>query len=598
MNQFLLVLIFIIVVITILYIRNAAKIEGFEDNSTPVDKTFFNTINNLFNPVKPHPLTPTEINQVSQAIQTTNQPYISSAYEKGSAGERVQTGALYESSDALKKAQTICEIIVPGAGSKLDCNAFDNAQFNQFCGMSFDLQGTNSKGTTHVGGLYIDPTAKASYPSNGVYNPTYGTSSQFAINKATCQFMQNDIDCKNLTNPVGTKNCSKCFSDNSLHAVVDNVPVAQPTFTLYTNATNMTLKVAETNTTYTLLSNSSTIPVTAGVTSTSGPTANGIVFKTVNTGPINITEGQNFTITASISSGASVAIAGFLQGATHQGLYSIDLNAIVDTDNDQTPSVGGDVNGYLQINQIYGASNIKLHGLMTFSFINPTAFDSINCQNGPFITKAGSLTYLETNEPCYAADASPGHYSLACLQKMFSAVGGTTSGSGYPNTADKARVLNIDDNGNNRTLADIGNFLYQKSVLAATGLEDGQSVSIERWNSWSMFMTGRTITNPCQTTRPGAPVSVDCQKYLFTQSRCPTPGTYNPDPTVKNCTNSAGAAIVCPPNPTVTTAAAAGNKDAITTFYATAYAQTNDTTLSNSAKAASVLGCTGVNLLQ
>ena len=181
---------------------------------------------------------------------------------------------------------------------------------------------------------------------------------------------------------------------------------------------------------------------------------------------------------------------------------------------------------------------------------------------------------------------------------MFLSVGGTTSGTGYPNTADKARVLNVDDNGNNRSLADIGNFLYQKSVLAATGLEDGQSVPIVRWNSWSMFMTGRAITNPCQTTKPGEAVSIECQKYLYSQSKCVPQGTYNPDPTAKNCTNSAGAAIVCPPDPTVTAAAAAGNQDAITQFYAKAYTQTNDTTLSNSGKAASVLGCTGVNLLQ
>ena len=82
-----------------------------------MDKTFFNTINNLFNPVKPQPITAREINQVSQGIQTSSQPYISDAYEKGSAGERVQAGTLYQSSDGLNKAKTICEIVVPLPGS-------------------------------------------------------------------------------------------------------------------------------------------------------------------------------------------------------------------------------------------------------------------------------------------------------------------------------------------------------------------------------------------------------------------------------------------------------------------------------------------------
>jgi len=600
MNQFLLVLILITVVITMLYIRQAAAIEGFNDNSTPVDKTFFNTINNIFNPLKPQPITAREINQVSQGIQTSSQPYISNSYEKVAAGERVQAGTLYQSSDGLNKAKTICEIVVPlpGSGGKPDCKAFDNPQFNQFCGMSFDLEGTNSQGKGHIGGLYIDPAAKTTYPGNGVYNPTFGTSSAFAINKATCEYMQNDIDCKNNTNPIGTKNCSQCFSDSSFHAVVDNVPSVSPTFTFYTNATDMTLKITETNKTYILLSSATTIPVTSGVTNKSGPTANGINFRTVFTGPVDIKEGNNFTITASNSSGASVSTAGFLQGATYQGVYSIDINALVDTDNDQTPSVGGDVNGYLQLNQLYGTTNMKLHGLMTFTFVNPSAFDSVNCQNGPFVTSKASAEFILANQPCYAPDATPGNYGARCLQKMFIAVGGTTSGSGYPNTDENIRKLNVDDFGNNRTLEQIGEFLYQKSVLVATGLEDGQSVTVQRWNSWSQYLTGRTITNPCQTTRPGAPVSVDCQKYLYIQSQCTSLGTYNPDPTVKNCKNSTGADIVCPPNPTVTSAAAAGNQNGIINFYATAYAQTNDATLSNQARMAAILGCKGPTVLQ
>ena len=600
MNQFLLVLIFIIIVITILYIRNVAVMEGFIDESTPIDKTFFNTFNNLINPTIPSPISAIDLRKASQGIHTTDQPYIANAYEKGTGLAPVQTGALYQKSDALEKAQTICEVVIPtpGSGGKPDCNAFDNPQFNEFCGMSFDLEGTNSEGKGHIGGLYIDPEFKKTYPGNGYYSPGFGSSSQFAINKATCQYMQNDIDCKNNTNPIGTKNCSQCFSDSSLHAIENNVSTTTPTFTFYTNATDMALNIAETNTTYTLLSSKSTIPTSPGITSKSGPTANGIDFKTVFTGPVDIKEGQNFTITASHSAGAAVSIAGFLQGATYNGLYSIDINALIDTDNNQTPQVGGDVNGYLQMNQLYGVNNMKLHGLMTFTFVNPSTYDSVNCQNGPFVTSKSSAEFILTNQPCYAPDATPGNSGLRCLQKMFSAVGGTTSGSGYPNTPEKALILNIDSNGNKRTLEQIGDFLYQKSVLAATGLQDGQSVSIQKWNESSQFMTGKTITNPCQTNRPGTAVSMDCQKYLYSQSKCLDIGTYNPDPSKKNCKDSKGQPIVCTPNPTITAAAAAGNQDAITGFYANAYNQTNDSTLSNSAKYAAILGCKGVSLLQ
>jgi hypothetical protein len=577
MKHILLVVILAITIVGVLYIRST---DGFENPS--IDKTFFNNINNLFNPVLPQSITPNQMAQATQAIRTSTQSLLANSYDQGTgnypAGP-VQMGQIYQSSDALKKAQTICEV----ENVATDCSAFDKPAFAQYCGMSLDV-GTNSTGANHTGGLYIDPQAKATIPSNGIYIPSYGTSDQFAVNKETCQFMLNDYKCKH-GGSIGENNCTKCFTDGTNHAISPGQTIQNPSFGFYTNATELTLKVIETNRTYTLLSSTST--PTTGVSS-KPITDKGNSYKQVTVSSVPLAEKQNFQIIAAAPVGTDVVLAGYIQADTQTGLYTIDINAVIDTDNEQSPNIGGNIKGYLQVNQLYGTATMNLKGMMPFTFLPTTSPDGYSCQSGPFITTKEGADFIDTNDACYGSNAKPGQYSQSCLRKLFLAAGGTTSGSGYPTNAGTMNTLLVDSTGTNRTLSDIADFLYDKSVLASTGLLKGQSVDIIMWNAASQYMTGRTITSPCDTVRPGTILSYDCLVDLFNKSGCiarapPAKGRAYPDRDLsKN-------------PPAIQQAQRAGDKTAALNYYTNLYTVSNDNSKSNNVRRDPQLDCYGVS---
>jgi len=576
MKHILLVVILVFVVLGFLYIRST---DGFENPS--VDKTFFNNVNNLFNPVEPQPITSNQMAHATQAIRTSNQPLLPDSYDQGSgnypAGP-VQMGTIYQSSDALKKAQTICEI-EKGADT---CSAFDKPAFAQYCGMSLDI-GTNSTGANHTGGLYIDPQAKATIPSNGIYVPSYGSSEQFAVNKETCQFMLNDRKCKN-GGSIGDNNCTKCFTDGTNHAISPGQTIQNPSFGFYTNATELTLKVTESNRTYILLSSTST--PTTGV-SAKTITDKGNAYKQVTVPSVPLAEKQNFQIIAAAPVGTDVVLAGYIQADTQTGLYTIDINAVIDTDNNQSPNVAGNIKGYLQINQLYGTQTMSLKAMMPFTFLPTTSPDGYNCQSGPLITTDEGAQFIATNDACYGPEAKPGKYGLPCLQKLFLSAGGTTSGSGYPKNTGTAATLLVAPDGTNRTLTDIADFLYEKSVVASTGLRSGQSVEMLVWNAASQYMTGKTITGACDTSRPGTILSYDCLVDLFNKSGCvaktpPAKGRAYPDrDPLKNPL-------------AIQQAQRAGDKTAALNYYSNLYTVSNDNSKRNDVRRDPQLACYGI----
>jgi hypothetical protein len=489
--------------------------------------------------------------------------------ESGSSNKVMTPLQPYAKTNDLTTAQTICEKV-----TSADCNAFDNPDFNESCGISFDTKGTNSLGKTQIGGLYIK--SKTPVPTNGIYTPTFGSSKQFAVNKDTCEYMQNDIACKTHKNPVGTKFCAQCLSDGSLHATESKTTKMNPTFTFYTNATELTLTAA--GQLYTLLpeGNNSKVKLNA-------VKANGITFTEIAVSQIPIAEGSPIVINASGKANTTIAIAGYIQGPIQRGTYKMDINSIIDQDNGATPNVGGNVNGYLQINQIYGKPNLSLTGIMPFTFLSTTSEDAANCSNGPFITTKAGMDYISTEEPCYGADASPGNYGLPCLQKMFLSAGGTAKGTGYPKDATTAKVLLVDTKTKNpRSLVDIGQFLYEQSVLASTGRNiQGMMVSDLQWNDASKFMTGVAVAGPCQT-KPGTALSTACLSSLFKQEGGLAKGTYNP----ANKNVKLPAAIQA--------AIKNGDKNTVQAFFKKEAATARNNALTNAQRAPSFQGMFGV----
>jgi len=164
---------------------------------------------------------------------------------------------------------------------------------------------------------------------------------------------------------------------------------------------------------------------------------------------------------------------------------------------------------------------------------------------------------------------------------MFIGAGGTDKGKGYPINNEKVAILN-----EKGSLSEIGNYLYTLSVLAATGLINGSSADVLTWNIASEFMTGKTITNPCQTSKPGQALSAACYSYLYNQSGCLAKGTYNPNTDV-NKTYTQPSALQ-----------GARDQAVVSNFYALTKQTADNNGLTNKQREAAYLGCYGVQLLQ
>jgi hypothetical protein len=523
----------------------------------------------------------------TQGVTTTNQGYLANTYEQPvsdmSGSQTIQVGTLASQSPDFTIAQTVCEVVTTS-----DCNAFDDPKFNTNCGISFDIEsGYNSKAKPHIGGLYIDPRVKAARNNTGIYSPTYGGSNLFAKDKATCNYMRDDINCKSRKNAVGTENCSMCFSDGALGAVDSNTNPVNPTFVFYTNAKQLLLLIGEQKS-YTLRSMSQFQKVDANVTQDPAVfPVNGLELTATTITSVPVKEGQTITIRAERPPNeGSVSLAGYLQASTLSGQFTIDLNAIIDSDIGQTPNIGGDINGYMLFNQLDGAQLMRLSGLMPFTFKGVT-HDSQNCPNGPFLTKKGSVDYILTNEPCYGPEATPGNYKMECLQQLFLASGGTQKGTGYPSTPETAKALLLNPiMGTPRTLNQIGQMLYRRMVAASTRILDGKSISMEEWDAHSMFMTGVRKADPCDT-KPGFPLSNECLVSLYKASGCFPKGQLNPDPAMKN-----------PLNGDVAAAMSKGDKAGVAQIYSKVLQTASTSGLSNSSRQQAFLDCYGVSLLQ
>ena len=115
------------------------------------------------------------------------------------------------------------------------CDSFNDPTFAANCGMSFDIKGTASDGTPHVGGLYIgindrvdqemDATSvrqnsSAPYDPYKVYQPTIGTASRgtFGITKDGCRIVKEKVDCESKQT-FGSPNCAQCYTSRRFSRV-------------------------------------------------------------------------------------------------------------------------------------------------------------------------------------------------------------------------------------------------------------------------------------------------------------------------------------------------------------------------------------------
>jgi len=398
--------------------------------------------------------------------------------------------------------------------------------------------------------------------------------------------------------------CSLCFTDGSYHATIPNSKVNPITITLLSNATNqLVIHITGTKgeTWDGFISDGKVVKPPTGNTLTPDGTQLSIYVSK----PLTIYEGDTLQIICENQTKTDAMVAGFIKASTPSNPnYQLDITAFMSKDHGIEVLQNGTVNSYFLFVQQAGQPSIDLHGLVPFTFTAPPNPDANNCLTGPFVTQAASMVALNADGDCYSSDNSPGNYPVACLQKVFKGVGGTAKGTGYPNKSNMDQLLR-DRNGTPRTLGQITDYLSGLAVQAATGLNNGVSMTLPDWNNTSLFMTGKAITNACETTGKGF-ISEACINFLYTD-----PGTYgnSMQPNESLDSQDFQEPRICRPEGALNPAnpdglarakamAASGGKEAVKQLYKNAFTIANNTSLSNSVRATSLKDCYGATVLK
>lgn len=508
---------FIILIILCLILHYSKDYkEGFFDFPDVNHNTFvqnsqtkFNELTNSINLTDPAiPITPDTANAFKIALGSISTQPISTTY---SLGSQVNHQIPNNIPNNFQQAQS-CEAAAPS------CNAFDDPTFATNCGMSFDKKGISVTGKPHIGGMFISPqdrqkqidaadvvlsTGGAPYDPYKVYQPTFGKAKPgtFALNKDQCIIVQEKVDCA-AKQTFNSSNCTQCYTSQNF-ARVGPETGRIPSILYLFGSGNVT--VSSQNNTIMLPINKldTTNPMTVAIPAD----AEGTVFSIIVQQPNNI---------------PMPYIAGYIEGQTPRGTFKLDLFNLVESDqvSKTKPKINGSitVNGFRCFTLVPGTGQtyLNLVCLMPFSFLSMYDGDALTCDNGPIITQAASATFLES-DPCFGKDNKPGAYKLECLQTRWIELGGTTQGTGYPSNQIKTDAIQKDANGNPLDIDTIVNNLAPKMTSALTGTDaTGTNLSIQNWNTLSMWATGVPINTPCDApTSQSGPLSQECLQYLY-----------------------------------------------------------------------------------
>jgi hypothetical protein len=494
------------------------------------------------------------------------------------------------------------------------CSAFDDKEFAANCGVSFDNKGIGSNGKPHIGGMYVSAedrrnqteqaknvteTGGAPYDPYKVYQPTLGKSSQgtFSLNKDQCVIVKQKVDCEKKQT-FGSPNCTQCYTSQKFARVGPETPRIPSTLFLFGSG----LVIVTTP------DSASPAQITLSQTTLNANTATQLTI------PGNA-EGTAFVINVQPVSGSiQTYVAGFIQGQTPRGTFTLDLMNLVQSDlvTNSKPRLNGSitVNGFRCLTMIPGnaQTTMNLSCLMPFSFLSLYDGDALTCDNGPIITQAASATFLES-DPCFSKSNKPGNYELGCLQNRWIELGGTPQGTGYPSTQALANAIQIDANGNPLDIDTIVNILAPKMTSALSGLDaNGKPLSITEWNTVSMFATGVPINTPCDgPASASGPLSQDCLSYLYLNQGVTSHigGTYTMPPSqVASMKGQNTPNTYCQPGAPLDPATPAGLKygqslggvNAVKQTYDQINRLANDNTQTNSARAQAVQQCYGVSI--
>ena len=146
-----------------------------------------------------------------------------------------------------------------------------------------------------------------------------------------------------------------------------------------------------------------------------------------------------------------------------------------------------------------GKTQMRLSGVIPFTFLESDQFATFDCRTAPFQTKLASLTAFSA-DPCTGTGVGPGNYPEDCLQQRILDAGCTNSGTLYQNPAQ----LNV-SGGQAQNLDQITALLTTiQSLDRVTTLASAQC-------------SGSLPPTPCEEAlKDGTkPISAECLNYLY-----------------------------------------------------------------------------------
>lgn len=486
------------------------------------------------------------------------------------------------------------------------CSAFDDSTFAATCGISFDKEGTGTEGKPHIGGLYVssedrkrqNEAANIAIKNNRdpykIYQPTLGKSKPgtFSLSKDKCLILKEKLECES-NKTFSSPNCSQCFTSKGFGRVGPETGRISSTLFLFGNGT---VTVTTSNSSPSQISLPST-NLDSNISVNIPDNAEGTVFN-INVQPL--------------PNKPSTFVCGYIEGQTARGLFKLDFVNLVQSD--LVTSASPKINGSLNRNGIScriivpgtGKKTMNLSCLMPFTFLNMYDGDSNICGNGPVITKAASATFLES-DPCYGKTNKAGNYTLECLKDRWIDIGGTAQGTEYPDNLVKANALQKDANGQPLDIDTIVDNISARVISGITGKDaNGNTLSIEDWNSLSMSTRGIPVTSPCDGINDGT-LSQQCLSYLYlnkgVNSNIGPTYTLSPQE-VASMKGQNSPNTYCQPGTSIDPSTPEGLKfgqnlggiDSVKKTYDQINRLANDNTKPNSAKAEAMLQCYGVTV--
>ena len=376
-------------------------------------------------------------------------------------------------------------------GKKSD--PFANSRFATTCGVCL-TDGTDEEGNSFTGqrGLFIyekekEAAIKVKEETGALYvsgKPSLGMCTGapdqpvFALTKKDLELFQKRRECQ--TKKVVGDGCGVCFQTQT-YSFIDKDSDKQSVFFVLAGKGKATVKV------------------------------NGKIVGTENTvlqetTPVRFDlgkeEGSTFEIT--VKKDPDALVYGYLEAMmANRGIFRIQIRKLVTKDEETGSSPVTEPPAYrfpsanlssMKMKNANTKDQLRLSGIIPFSFPSPGDFTSLDCPSNPFQSKKESLAAI-SEDPC--ARRGTNGYSEECLLEKIYEAGCTNNGTLASNPSQVNQF--------GTTLDAI------VSRLQAIKAKDGITVAD------SQQCSGSNPRTPCEEAllNPSAPISAECLLYLY-----------------------------------------------------------------------------------